>query len=424
MKTREIQVAGPVSAIVRVPGSKSITNRALICASLAKGESVIRNASDSDDTALLANGLNQLGVLVRKSGNDLLVEGTGGRLYAPKFPIPVGNAGTTLRFLVGLAAIAQGKVVFEGDLRMGERPVSGLLDALKMLGVDSQANDFVARYAVMGGSLAGGLTRVRGDLSSQFVSSLLMVAPYAERDVRIETEGNPVSEPYVKMTIAVMRMFGVEAAHDREGYLLQAGQRYKPSTVSVEMDATGASYFFAAAALTGGEVLVEKGESTSLQGDWRILQLLEQMGCEAIETDAGIRLRNNRDLTGVDADLRDAPDLVPTVAVLGLFAGGRTSIRNVPQLRHKESDRLQALASELRKLGSNVTLLDDGLEIQRTALHGAQLDVHDDHRLAMSFALIGLRVPGVRIENPDCVRKSFPGFWEEFGRLYESKHRA
>jgi 3-phosphoshikimate 1-carboxyvinyltransferase len=407
-----------VKATVTVPGSKSITNRALICASLAKGESVIVNASDSDDTALMANGLNQLGVLVRKSGSDLVVEGTGGRFFAPKFSIPVGNAGTTLRFLIGLAAIAKGKTVFEGSARMGERPVSALIDSLHMLGVESESLDFVTRYAVVGGTLTGGVATVQSDLSSQFISSLLMIAPYAKENVRIEAEGNLVSEPYVNMTLQVMKMFGVTGIRtEKSSFLVEAGQRYKPATIEIEPDATGASYFFAAAAITHGEVVVRNARATSLQGDWRILQILKEMGCKVVEDKNGIGVRGIGMLRGMDVDLRDTPDLAPTIAITGLFAGGTTRIRNVPQLRHKESDRLNALVVELQKLGANIRLVEDGVQIEPSSLHGAPLDTYDDHRLAMSFAVAGLRVPGVRVENPECVTKSFPEFWEEFERI-------
>ncbi len=420
MTIREIIPTGPVSARILVPGSKSITNRALICAALAQGESVIHNASDSNDTALMANGLNQLGILARKSGLDLVVDGKGGRLYGPKFPIPVGNAGTTLRFLISLAALAEGNVTFEGDPRMGERPIAGLLEALSMLGVESKALDFASRYTVTGGTFMGGTARIRGDISSQFVSSLLMVAPYAKNDVFIELDGEPVSDPYIEMTIDIMNRFGVKADRiDKQRFRVRSGQRYGHSAIDVEADWSSAAYFLAAAAIAGGEVNVEGVKSESSQGDVRILEILRRMGCETEETETGVRIRGAGRLSALDLDLGNAPDLVPTVAVIGLFADGKTRIRNVAHLKSKESDRLEALSTELRKLGARVMLLEDGLEMEPAPLKGAQLDTYNDHRLAMSFALIGLRVPGIRIENPDCVRKSFPRFWEEFERLHK-----
>jgi len=418
---KEITPTGVLNARIRLPGSKSVTNRALICAALAEGESVVRNASDSDDTALMANGLNQLGVLVRRTGNTLLVEGTGGKLFAPKFPIPVGDAGTTFRFLVSLAALAKGNVKFDGDRRMAERPIGDLLDALKRLGVETKAQLPSPLCEVRGGSLQGGLTALNGSSSSQFLSSLLMVASYAHQDVIIEVEGALPSIPYVDTTLEVMKQFGVQAEHrDHKRFTIKSGQRYRPSEIVVEPDASAASYFLAAGAIAGGTVLVEECSSSLQQGDVQFIHVLQRMGCEIVETAEGISVkRQSRGvLAGVDVDMNSMPDVVPTLAVVALFAEGKTCIRNVAHLQFKESDRLAALATELQKLGAKVIVCDEGIEIEPGPLHGAQLDTYDDHRLAMSFALIGLRVPGVRIENPDCVRKSFPGFWREFDKLY------
>ena len=363
----------------------------------------------------MANGLNQLGILVRKSGSSLIVEGKGGMLYAPKFPIPVGNAGTTLRFLAGLASLAKGSVTFEGHPRMSERSMSGLLNALTSLGVQSRDFGPASRYIITGGTLQGGKARVQADISSQFISSLLMVAPYAKEDVAIELTEKPVSASYLDLTVNIMRRFGVEAIREDDlRFSVKSGQRYIPSMFEVESDWSGAAYFLAAAAITGGDITVDGLQADSIQGDMRIVEILERMGWKNQE----------RELKGIDIDLQSTPDLVPTVAILGLFAEGKTRILNVAHLRLKESNRLEGLACELRKLGASVTLLEDGLEIEPTKLHGAQLQTYDDHRLAMSFALIGLRVPGVRIENPECVRKSFPGFWAEFGKLYKRKERA
>ncbi len=406
-----------ISARIHVPGSKSITNRALICAALAKGESIIRNASDSNDTALMANGLNQLGVLVRKEDDSLLVQGTGGKLFAPKFPIPVGNAGTTLRFLISLASLAQGKTVFEGDPRMAERPIDDLLNSLYALGVKADALTHQSRFMVEGGTFIGGITNVNAEKSSQFLSSLLMVSPYAKDNVAIHLEGKLSSESYVEMTLEVMKRFGVEVNRiPGNSFLSQAGQRYKPSEFAVEADASSASYFFSAAAICGGEVFVNGVRRNSLQGDAQYINILEQMGCQVRER--GMELWSNGVLTGVDIDMNSMPDVVPTLAGVALFAQTPTRIRNVAHLRHKESDRLQALETELRKLGANVEAFDDGLKIIPKQLLGAQLTTYDDHRLAMSFALVGLKVPDVKIENPECVKKSFPKFWTEFEKLY------
>jgi 3-phosphoshikimate 1-carboxyvinyltransferase len=263
---------------------------------------------------------------------------------------------------------------------------------------------------------------VKAEKSSQFLSSLLMIVPYASDDVRIEVEGQLSSAPYVNMTIEVMKAFGVQIqSSDTRSFAVKGGQRYQPTAFTVEPDASGASYFFAAAAITDGEVEVAGLKSDGLQGDARFVKVLQKMGCEIPEKSGGLGVRGSGQLSGIDIDMNMMPDVVPTLAVTAMFADGPTRIRNVAHLRHKESDRLVTLASELNKVGGRVTLLDDGFAIAPAPLRGAQLETYNDHRLAMSLALIGLKVPGVKIEDPQCVRKSFPAFWEEFEKMYPGK---
>jgi 3-phosphoshikimate 1-carboxyvinyltransferase len=418
---RFIVPGGPVRGIFRVPGSKSLTNRALVCAALAGGRSVIVNASDSNDSALMANGLNQLGVLVRREGTRWEVEGTGGSLYAPKFPIPVGNAGTTLRFFLALSSLASGKVVLEGSPRMGERPNEELIEALREAGIDAR-EEMAARYEVTGGGLRGGTLAIRQDRSSQFLSALLLVAPLASGKMGISVEGSRVSGSYVRMTVEVMRAFGavVDVGPQWEKFTIPAPQRYLPVEFVVEADASGASYGLGAAAITAGEVVVEGLQRQSSQGDAGFVQVLERMGCVVDESATGIRLKGSRSLQGVDVDMSAMPDVVPTLAAVALFASTSTRIRHVAHLRFKESDRIEAIAGEFRKLGGSVVVYDDGLEVVPAPLHGGRVATHDDHRMAMAAALIGLRVPGVEVENPGCVVKSFPSFWEEFDGIRPS----
>lgn len=408
----------PIHATLHLPGSKSITNRALICAALARGESVLRCASDSDDTALLCNGLNQLGVLVRRHGSDLIVSGTGGQLYAPKFPIPVGNAGTTFRFLLSLAALAHGTTLFETHERMAERPIADLLGALTSLGVRVEEKG-VGRYAVQGGGLSGGTVGVQASKSSQFLSSLLMVAPFATGSLQIEVEGRLASASYVDLTLHVMQHFGVKVERDDNvRFVVHAGHSYRPAQLDVEADASSAGYFFAAAALCGGEVVVNDLSLHSLQPDARFLLVLEEMGCSVDEDDRGIRVNGDGCPRGIAVDMNAMPDAVPTLAVLAAFASEPTRMSNIAHLRHKESDRIAAIETELRKLGASVRSSDDALEVHPAPLRGGLIETYNDHRIAMSFALAGLKIPGVEIENPGCVRKSFPGFWNEFEKLY------
>lgn len=402
-----------------MPGSKSITNRALVCAALARGETLLANASDSDDSALMIAALDQLGVLARRAERGLIVRGSEGRLFAPRYPIRVGNAGTTLRFLLSLAALAQGTTVLEGSERMASRPNDDLLEALRAQGVSLRQTPGSARYEVEGTGLRGGELRVHAEKSSQFLSSLLLVAPYAKDDMRIMVDGSLASETYVGMTCGIMERFGVEVHGSAgEGYHVTAGRRYTSCTMAVEADASSASYPLAAAAITGGEIFVEGFSLPSLQGDAAIADILRRMGCVVEEHSGGMTARGPAVLRGIDLDMNRVPDLVPTVVSMALFAEGSTRIRNVAHLRFKESDRLAALAEELRRLGARIEVTSDGLEVHPAALHGAQLDPHDDHRLAMSFAVIGLMVAGVAVENPDCVRKSYPEFWTEFHAMY------
>lgn len=406
-----------VDGIMRVPGSKSIANRALVCASLARGESVIRNIADSTDTAMMINGLNQMGVLAVPAGDAVRVSGTGGRLFAPKFPVPVGNAGTTLRFLLSVAARADGITVFDGSARMAGRPITPLVDALSRLGVRVEVMVPVSRYTVHGGALRGGRTDVSGEKSSQFVSSLLLAAPGLPDGLELDVPGVLASAPYVAMTLRVMRAFGVEVGERAGGFSVAPDARYRGATYTVEADASGATYPFAAVALRGGRVRVPGLTQDSMQSDAGFIDVMCRMGCTIRWEDGGAVMERTGPLRGIDVDMNAMPDAVPALVAVALFADGPTRIRNVAHLRYKESDRLGTLAGQLRLLGADMTVLDDGLAIAPGPLHGAQLDPHEDHRLAMMFALIGLRVGGVVVEDPDCVRKSFPRFWDELGGL-------
>jgi 3-phosphoshikimate 1-carboxyvinyltransferase len=412
---REIPTVDRFRARLRPPGSKSITNRALVCAALAQGESLLTNASDSDDSAMMANGLNQLGVLVRPSDRGWTVHGTGAVLNAPKLPIPVGNAGTTLRFLLSLAGLASGDTVFDADVRMAERPNDDLRAALADLGVEVTAGGPLPRFVVRGGRVRGGEIRIRPGKSSQFLSSVLLVSPYASGDVTLRIDGPLPSAPYVTMTEKVMAAFGVRV--DRPGpdtLRVRAGQRYRPVLYAVESDASSASYFLASAAVTGGEVTIEGLSRESLQGDAGFADVLVGMGCDRVELQDGLVLRGPGRLRGIDIDMNAMPDMVPSLVAAALFAEGPTTVRNVAHLRYKESDRLGTLAGELARLGARIRVREDGLTVEPGPLNGSDVDPHGDHRLAMMFAVVGLRLPGVRVLHPEVVRKSYPGFWSTF----------
>jgi 3-phosphoshikimate 1-carboxyvinyltransferase len=416
----EIKPLNHCDAVVAIPGSKSYTHRALIASALAEGESVLFNALRSEDTEYTAQGLEKLGIKIAWEGDSILVQGKRGVLKAGEEKIYVGNSGTTMRFLTALAALKNGRTLLDGSERMRKRPMAELLGGLISLGVKaySQERNGCPPVVVDSQGLEGGVARIKGSESSQFLSALLMVAPLARADVRLEVTGRLVSRPYVDITRGVMADFGVEVQKEEgDSFLVRAGQRYFPRQYRVEGDASNASYFLAAAAITGGKVRVENFRPASLQGDAQFLAILEQMGCEVSRGENWAEVRV-KELRGIEVDMNTMPDLVPTLAIVAAFAQGKTVIRNVGHLRHKESDRLKTVAGELAKMGVEVEEGKDWLQVERGKARGAEIETHNDHRLAMSFAIAGLAVPGIKIKGERCVDKSFPGFWETLKKLY------
>ncbi len=424
METIEIwPVAGPLAASVSPPGSKSLTNRALVLAALAEGRSELRGALDSEDTRVMIDSLGRLGVAIdaRDSGTHLIVEGCGGRLPATEADLFVANSGTTIRFLTALAALGNGTYRLDGTARMRERPIQDLLDALAQLGGDarSETNNGCPPVVVHGSGLRAGKAKLRGDLSSQFLSALLMAAPYAAAPVELEIDGPLVSQPYIRMTLAVMREFGVDVSpSDLTRFRIPRGV-YRGRTYNIEPDASAASYFFAAAAIAGGRVTVEGLARDSLQGDVAFCDCLERMGCDVSYSSDRIAVTGGK-LHGIDVDMNAISDTVQTLAAVALFAEDPTTIRGVAHIRHKETDRIGDLATELRKFGAEVDELPDGLRIVPHALRGARVATYCDHRMAMSLALVGLRVPSVVIEDPRCTEKTYPNFFRDLAAVANS----
>jgi 3-phosphoshikimate 1-carboxyvinyltransferase len=415
---KEIKPAGPVQATLTLPGSKSYTHRALMAAALAAGESVLTNALKAEDTELTAQALAQLGAGIDWQGTRIRVTGKEGRWRPVTQPIYLGNSGTSMRFLTALVALGEGEYVLTGTDRLCQRPLGELLEALVQVGVRavSEKGDGCPPVQVTGG-LTGGKTSLSGAISSQYLSALLFIGPLAPAGLEIEVTGELVSRPYVDLTLEVLEEFGV--SYYREGYSvfqLPGGQCYLPREYQIEADASSASYFWAAAALTGGRVTITNLSLTSRQGDAAFPRVLERMGCAVESTEAGLTVTGGT-LRGVEVDMTTMPDLVPTLAVLAGFARGETVITGVAHLRHKESDRLQAVATELAKMGVEARQTKDGLVIRGGEPHGAVIDTYNDHRIAMSFAVAGLKAPGVVINDPECVAKSFPEFWEFFELL-------
>ncbi|MHB8066622.1 MAG: 3-phosphoshikimate 1-carboxyvinyltransferase [Desulfobaccales bacterium] len=415
---QEIKPTDKIEATLTLPGSKSYTHRALVAASMAAGESLLTNPLDAEDTRFTAQALAKMGAGIDWLEDRVQVQGTGGRWQPVTGPIYLGNSGTSMRFLTALAALGRGEYRLTGSPRLCERPQGELLEALAQLGVKaaSERGDGCPPVAVQGG-LQGGKARLSGSISSQYLSALLFIAPLAPQGVEIEITGDLVSRPYVDLTLDVLGDFGISYYRESYRYFqLPGGQCYLPQDYAIEADASSASYFWAAAALTQGRVTITNLAPDSCQGDVGFLKVLEQLGCRVIAGEAGLTVEGGP-LQGIEVDMAAMPDLVPTLAVVAAFAQGETVITNAAHLRHKESDRLAAVAAELAKMGVTVRETADGLAITGGQPQGAVIDTYQDHRLAMSFAVAGLRAPGTIIRDPDCVAKSFPEFWNFFAKL-------
>ncbi|MBA2598890.1 MAG: 3-phosphoshikimate 1-carboxyvinyltransferase [Chloroflexia bacterium] len=415
------QATRPIDATVRVPGSKSITNRALLVAALADGRSELLGALHSEDTRYMAAALNNLGVHVAsdEANASFRIAGGGGTFPAMEADLFVGNSGTTMRFLTAALPLGHGRYRIDGVPRMRLRPIAPLLEALNDLGADArgEASAGCPPVVVEAAGLRGGRTRMAGNLSSQYFSALLLAATYARDGVAIEVSGDLVSKPYLPMTTATMAAFGVTADLDTATWRrlgVRSGQRYTGRTFAIEPDASNASYFFAAAAVTGGRVRVEGLGRGSLQGDLQFINVLRQMGAEVEIADQFTEVRGPRDgeLRGVDLDLGPISDTAQTLAAIAPFASGPTTIRGIAHARLKETDRVAALATELRRLGQEVDEFPDGVRITPRPIQASDVDTYDDHRMAMSFAVTALRAPGLRLRDPGCVAKTFPAFFD------------
>lgn len=413
---KEIEPARNIRAAIQAPGSKSYTQRTLILAALARGESTLENALDAEDTAHLIAALRSLGAGIRREREKLIVTGTDGAVTPPDRAIFLGNNGTAMRLLTGVVTLGTGTFTLTGDRRLCERPLGPLLMALKTLGCDSETagNRGFPPVTIRGRGRAGGRVVLKDLDSSQYVSSLLISAPYASSDTTLVLEGRIPSLPYVEVTLEAMRQFGVTVRRDEpHTFVIPHGRRYAGRRIRVEGDVSSASYFFLAAALTGGTVRVGDINPRTRQGDIGLLRILEELGCtvrreeNAVAVTGGILAPGDRTF-----DLGAMPDMVPTLAILAALRPGRTAITGASHLRVKESDRLAALAAELRKTGIAAAETADGLVITGGQPRGAEIETYDDHRIAMSFAVLGLAAPGMVIRNERCVGKSFPRFWE------------
>jgi len=418
----------PIRGSIRPPGSKSITNRALVCAALAAGESRLTGALDSQDTRVMVAGLAALGFHVAAdwAAGTITVAGSAGRVPATEATLDCAASGTTIRFLSAVCALGTGTYRLDGTARMRRRPIGDLLDSLMSLGVDAIAESpgGCPPVVIRSRGLAGGLAQVRGSTSSQFASGLAMAGPCMRDGLQLDFTGTLVSLPYLDMTRRVMEAFGGRCEPLAAGGWRIPATGYRGQAYAIEPDASAASYFLAAAALTGGRVRVEGLSRRSMQGDVGFADALGRMGCEVIWEDGPEESITvvGRALRGIDIDMNAISDTVPTLAVVAAFAAGPTTIRNVAHIRDKETDRIGDLVCELRRLGATVEERADGLSIMPAvpdgaALHGATVSTYDDHRMAMSLALVGLRVAGVRVADPGCVGKTFPDYWDRLDAI-------
>jgi 3-phosphoshikimate 1-carboxyvinyltransferase len=407
-------------AIIQVPGSKSYTHRTLIAAALSNGLCRVDNPLRSEDTLLTLQALQKMGVRIEDRQADLTIYGQEGRFAPVAHPIDFRNSGTSMRLFGGLVVLGQGPYTLTGSRRMRQRPMQALLNSLVQLQVPAHAlnNDGCPPVVIVGGRCSGGHTTVDCSVSSQYLSALLLIAPRLPRGLTVDVAQDPVSKPYIDMTVDIMNAFGVQLR--REGYNrfeVPGGQTYQAGHCRVESDGSSAGYFWAAAAITGARVKVSGVTAASRQGDVGLVKILERMGCRATHESDGIAVAGG-DLTAVAVDMGHMPDVVPTLAVVAAFAKGTTVIRNVAHLRAKECDRLAAVAQELAKMGIQTRVLENELHVCGGTPRGAEIETYNDHRIAMSFAVAGLKVSGVRILNPGCVAKSFPTYWETLERLY------
>ncbi len=415
-------VSGPVNGSMRPPGSKSITNRALICAALAGGTSILGGALDSDDTRVMIESLRKLGVIIVPDFDNakITVTGNGGQFNSPVEDLFIGNSGTTVRFLTAALAFAGGQYRLSGVPRMHQRPIGPLVTALSELGavVGAESAHQCPPVKINSPAITGGAVTVGGNISSQYLSGLLMAAPLATGDVEFKIEGVLISQPYVHMTIAVMRSFGVvvEADSSLTRFKIPADQVYRHCQYAIEPDASAASYFFAAAAICGGSATVDGLNRDALQGDVGFADCLQQMGCKVDWKENSICVTGPV-VNGIDVDMSDVSDTVQTLTSVALFAKGPTHIRNVAHNRVKETDRIGNLAIELRKFGIRVDEREDGLSIYPGELKPATIETYEDHRMAMALALVGLKQPSVVITNPGCVAKTYPHYFEELQRF-------
>jgi 3-phosphoshikimate 1-carboxyvinyltransferase len=407
--------------VLDAPPSKAYTLRALFIAALADGKSIIRKPLIAEDQEYAINALRQFGIEIEVKDDSVVIHGTNGTLKTPEEEVFIGNSGVTARLLATFVGICDGKITINGTERMQSgRPMQDLLDALEPLGINAHSvkDNGCPPIVIEGGNFIGGTTKLKGDKSSQYFSSILVSAPYAKNDITIECIGDMSSKPYIDMTLDSMKEFGAIAENnDYKEFTVKSNQKYKAREYTVEGDYSNAAYFFAAAAITKSKVTVKNLKIDSAQGDKFFVDCLEEMGCKVVKGNDSITVEG-AELKAIRKDMNNFPDIVQPLSVVAAFAKGKSEFTNIGHLKFKECDRLKAPATELKKMGINAVDTDDSLVVEGGVPHGAKIDTYNDHRMAMSFAIAGLKVPGIIIKNPENVKKSFPDFFERLKSFY------
>jgi 3-phosphoshikimate 1-carboxyvinyltransferase len=404
-----------VEISVFAPPSKSYTHRALITGALGSGTTTVMQPLYAEDTRITINALRMLGAAITEQPDRIIISGCDGR-FSPSEPVTLDldNSGTSLRLLASLALLCRYPVILTGSPRMQERPVGPLVQALCQLGGSCRYVKNTGYPPIeVSGRLTGGQVSVDGTMSSQFISSVLIASPYAEKEVEVMIPSPPASQSYLDITLDVMRSFG--AVITRDGYarfLVNNRTRYLGRTYSIEGDFSSSSYFFAIAAICGGKVTVRNLVPHSVQGDRRFLDALVRMGCSVTYDANSVTVERTGHLQGISCDMSSSPDTVQTLCMVAAMANTPTTISGISHLKYKESDRISSTAERLRALGGTIQVMDNRITITPSLLHGGSIDPGDDHRTAMSFAILGIGIGGVTITNAECVSKSFPGFWD------------
>ncbi len=413
----------PINKTITLPGSKSYTNRALMMAALANGRSIINNYSPSNDSDLLIAALQKIGVKVKKNQSTIKIHGTGGKFKFHKLTIDMQDAGTSTRFFTALAGLIPGEITLTGSKRMQQRPILELTEALKSLGVNIQYlnQKGYLPIKIKSGEIKQNQVSMKGDFSSQYFSALMMIAPVLPQGLTINVQGKQVSKSYIDMTIGAMKDFGITVQNnDYQSYQVSANQSYQSTDYQVEIDASGASYFWAIAALTQSTIRINQTSLQSAQADMKFAKILHQMGCEITinQSENWIQVTGPKKLQAIpEIDMELMPDTAQTLAVVASFASGQTKITGLSTLKIKETDRLEATKTELTRMGIKAETGDNYLIVHGGQPHGATINTYKDHRMAMSFAVAGSRITNQIIDNPSVVAKSLPDFWQRLTKL-------